>query len=62
STIYHQVRDLRLELGADAHYALFVEFGTRWMQARPFLRPSLESHRDDLAGAVRKAYTKTAHI
>ncbi|MGC8850600.1 MAG: HK97 gp10 family phage protein, partial [Candidatus Bathyarchaeia archaeon] len=25
STIYHQVRDLRLELGADAHYALFVE-------------------------------------
>lgn len=29
-------------LRALAHYALYVEYGTRYMAAQPFLRPALE--------------------
>lgn len=28
---------------ATQHYAAFVEFGTRFMSARPYLRPAIES-------------------
>lgn len=30
------------EVGAAVYYAGFVEFGTRYMRARPFLRPAVE--------------------
>lgn len=29
-------------IGTDVHYAKYVEFGTRFMRAQPFLRPALE--------------------
>ncbi len=34
--------DLTWWFGATAPYALFVEFGTRYMSPRPFIRPALE--------------------
>lgn len=33
-------------VGTDVHYARFVEFGTRYMDAQPFLRPALAATRD----------------
>lgn len=40
---------------AAAEYAIFVEFGTRRMGARPFLIPALEAVRGPFLAAVRGA-------
>lgn len=37
-------------VGSDVNYALFLELGTRYMAARPFLRPALYSAVDSYAG------------
>lgn len=29
-------------IGTDVNYAVYVEFGTRYMHAQPFLRPALQ--------------------
>jgi HK97 gp10 family phage protein len=42
SSIYASVDGMQLELGATADYASFVEFGTRFMSAQPFLRPAFD--------------------
>ncbi len=41
-----------VEVGTDVEYAGYVEFGTRFMPAQPYLRPALESQRPD---ALREA-------
>jgi len=43
STVFaERVREWAFKLGARAPYAVFVEFGTRFMQARRFLSRALE--------------------
>jgi HK97 gp10 family phage protein len=42
STIYAKIREWVAEIGAEATYALFVEFGTRYMQAQPYLQPAIQ--------------------
>jgi len=43
STIYSKRTGfLGWEVGASAFYAGFIEFGTRYMRARPYLRPAVE--------------------
>jgi len=37
SSIYAKVHEWVADVGAEATYALFVELGTRYMQARPFI-------------------------
>lgn len=37
-------------------YSLFVEFGTRFMRAQPFLRPGLELNRPGIINDIKKAY------
>lgn len=44
STIYARIREWVAEIGAEAAYALFVEFGTRYMRARPYLYPAIQEH------------------
>lgn len=41
-------------LGAYAHYAGFVEFGTRKMAARPYLRPAIEEVKKIALERLRK--------
>ena len=41
-------------LSQDAWYWRFVEFGTRKMRARPFLRPALEAKRRDAVQAMKE--------
>jgi len=56
STIFFRsVALLDFEFGATADYAIFVEAGTRFMAARPFIRPALETYRDELLQAGWKA-------
>jgi len=44
SSIYAKIREWVAEVGAEAAYALFVEFGTRYMRARPYLYPAIQEH------------------
>jgi HK97 gp10 family phage protein len=44
SSIYAKIQEWVAEIGAEATYALFVEFGTRYMQAQPFLYPAIQEH------------------
>ena len=44
SSIYTKIRDWVAEIGAEAAYALFVELGTRYMRARPYLYPAIQEH------------------
>jgi HK97 gp10 family phage protein len=44
SSIYAKIQEWVAEIGAEATYALFVEFGTRYMQAQPFFYPAIQEH------------------
>ena len=44
SSIYAKIHDWVAEIGAEATYALFVELGTRYMRARPYLYPAIQQH------------------
>ena len=44
STIYAKISECVAEVGAEATYAMFVEFGTRYMRARPYLYPAIQQH------------------
>ncbi|WP_333571313.1 HK97-gp10 family putative phage morphogenesis protein [Sphingomonas sp.] len=55
----NQVTPLRVEVSANAPYAIHLEFGTSKMAARPFMAPALARKRDDAAKLVARAI---AHI
>ena len=44
SSIYAKISEWVAEVGAEATYALFVEFGTHRMRARPYLYPAIREH------------------
>ncbi len=48
----------RGNLSQDAWYWRFLEFGTRKMAARPFLRPALESRRREATAAIKERLTQ----
>jgi len=52
STIYAQVEDWSVKVGATAPYAAYVEHGTRYMYGRRFLSRSLEAHLPQLESVV----------
>ena len=41
-SVYAKVGDWVAQVGAEASYAVFVEFGTRYLKARPFLFPAVQ--------------------
>jgi HK97 gp10 family phage protein len=55
SSIYAETGEWDAEIGAEAAYALFVEFGTRYMQARPYLYPAIQEHLPRLEEIICKA-------
>ena len=38
----------------DVNYAIFVEFGTIFMSAQPYLRPSADLHYENLSTAIKE--------
>ena len=44
SSIYAKISEWVAEIGAEATYALFVEFGTHRMRAQPYLYPAIQQH------------------
>jgi HK97 gp10 family phage protein len=63
STIYAEVKDWVINLGAEATYSLFVELGTRYMQAHPFMYPAIQKYLPELenliVAAIEQAKTET---
>jgi hypothetical protein len=59
SRIYAVVKEWVAEIGAEATYGLFVELGTRYMAARPYLYPAIQEHLPSLemniVGALEQA-------
>ncbi len=55
STIYAKIREWVAEIGADATYALFVELGTKYMQAQPYLYPAIQQYLPELETVIVSA-------
>ena len=55
STIYAKIQEWVAEIGADASYALFVELGTKYMQAHPYLYPAIQEYLPQLETVVTAA-------
>jgi HK97 gp10 family phage protein len=55
STIYAKIQEWVLEIGADATYALFVELGTKYMQAQPYLYPAIQQYLPALEAVIVSA-------
>jgi len=47
-------------IGPTTHYAIYGEFGTRFMPARPFARPALEEARPTITAAITAAIEQAA--
>ena len=60
STIYAVIKDWIAEVGAEAEYAAFVEFGTRYMMAQPYLYPALEQYLPELETVISAAIEEAA--
>jgi HK97 gp10 family phage protein len=55
STIYAEVKEWVVNVGAEAAYALFVELGTRYMQGQPYLWPAIQEYLPQLETMVKEA-------
>ncbi len=55
STIYARTREWNAEVGAEASYAADVEFGTRTVQAKPFVNPAVQSKLPELEHLLLQA-------
>lgn len=55
STIYAKIQDWVAEIGADATYALFVELGTKYMRAQPYLYPAIQQYLPQLEAVIISA-------
>jgi len=64
STIYAQVKEWVLYVGAWADYAKFQEFGTRFISGLHFISNAIQSYwpqiRDFMARAINEAIRRTA--
>jgi len=54
-SIYSKVGEWVAEVGAEASYAMFVELGTRYMRARPFLFPAVQESLPRLEAVICEA-------
>ena len=54
-SIYCKVGEWVAEVGADAAYAMFVELGTCYMRARPFLFPAVQEALPTLESIIGEA-------
>jgi HK97 gp10 family phage protein len=58
SSIYAKIQEWVAEIGAEATYALFVELGTKYMQAQPYLFPAIQQYLPELEAVIVSAIEK----
>lgn len=49
---------LHVDIVSEAPYSLFLEYGTSKMEARPFMRPAIDTKRREVADFIQKAAEK----
>ena len=54
-SIYAKISEWVAEVGAEEAYAMFVELGTRYMRARPFLYPAVQEELPRLEAIICEA-------
>lgn len=59
--VYDQSKQ-ELRVHADAPYAFFVEYGTRFMLAHPFLRPALNTISREFGGNLSLEFPNTPNL
>jgi len=59
STIFTEIAEWTVKVGASAPYASYVEFGTRFMHGRRFLSQAVETHRAQLVDIVGQAVSES---
>ena len=52
SSIFSQVEDWTLEVGTNAPYARYVEFGTRWIRPRYFMLRAIQENASKIKGLL----------
>ncbi len=52
STIFAVVSGWVARIGAEATYAMYVEFGTRYMRAQPYLYPAIRTYLRSLEAII----------
>lgn len=55
SSIYAKISEWVAEIGAEATYAMFIELGTRYMRARPFIYPAIREYLPRLEAIIGEA-------
>ena len=59
NSIAHAQVDARTEaVGTNVEYAPYVELGTRYQRAQPYLRPAVENHQDEYGTIIRSELAK----
>lgn len=59
STIFTEAQDWTFKVGAYAHYAVYVEFGTRFMRGFHFLNRAMEMHLPRLTHLIDNSIDET---
>ena len=54
-SIYAKISEWVAEIGAEATYAVFIELGTRYMKARPFIFPAVQEYLPRLEAIIGEA-------
>ena len=54
SIAHEPVDDHTERIGSNVEYAPYVELGTRYQKAQPYLRPAVEDHRDEYAKVIKQ--------
>ena len=52
NSVAHEVEGETAHVGTNVEYGVYQEFGTRFMAARPWLRPAVDEHHAE----IRKAF------
>lgn len=55
------ISDMRVEVGNTADYAVYVEFGTRFMGAQPYLIPAVDETRKQIMRIARRQAQRAAN-
>lgn len=50
--------DVKVSIGKNEYYGVFVELGTSKSEAKPFLRPAVDENKDRIAKAINEAVLK----
>jgi len=60
STIFSEIQEWTVKVGAHARYAVYVEFGTRFMRGFQFLSRAMEMHHPQLTHLIDNSIDEAA--